>query len=482
MIKQICAFQLFRARKTVICFSLLAIFWQCHAAAPGAIGEAEAPIAVQQRKMGIEIETSSIKINNPNDDKVGFTFQHPVDRPVIILEEDTLDGTFRGSDKLGGFDRNLECKTVGGFEREELTEVAKDMHSLLGRIYSSCRGKNFTVNIEWLQRLYSRYTIASRSTHPFVVIAKPVRRRLEPPPSGAAAADEPKIDGVPGAAILVTAPTDDSIIRPQVTYQLPLEEIPGLFLRLQELGHKGIQDFLAALSPSDEGPAYQDIGRLREVLKEKDAGFFDNMERQQDITRFFRATVFPIFTGTMTDKVRGFNLLFLYYWFELFNNKAWIDSKHEPGVKQFLGIMSRLPFSQLYDSLDDAEKGELNGILRPLVGEHGAKFRLRSYEDYDENAVQPTLTVQEWYQSIIDTATHGQTVEERQVDKLSPPPDLDPAFDSMGALDRERDAQGLALIEVRGYANLPLMDRPMSITDLPVFIARESNWFFEEAR
>ena len=51
-----------------------------------------------QKLMGIEIETSCIKIDFPTSSKIGFYFRRPSDGKCIRrLEEDTLDPTFSAS-------------------------------------------------------------------------------------------------------------------------------------------------------------------------------------------------------------------------------------------------------------------------------------------------------------------------------------------------------------------------------------------------
>ena len=143
--------QLLRISKTVIFFALSSIFWQCYGAASasseGASGTVERPAAIP-RTMGVEIETSSIKINNSAADKVGFTLSHPLHLPRIILEEDTLDGTFSGTQGLEDFSQNIECKTVGGFEREDLLIAARHIQLLLENLYTSGRGAPATFKSE----------------------------------------------------------------------------------------------------------------------------------------------------------------------------------------------------------------------------------------------------------------------------------------------------------------------------------------------
>ena len=83
---------------------------------------------VSAKKMGIEIETSAIKIDSGGDHKIGFTIQTPAGKNWIILEEDTSDSTFEGAADLERFDKNLECKTVNGLYKEDMLAASFLIH------------------------------------------------------------------------------------------------------------------------------------------------------------------------------------------------------------------------------------------------------------------------------------------------------------------------------------------------------------------
>ena len=399
------------------------------------------------RRMGVEIETSSIKIGATDDDKVGFTISNRDGRPYLVLEEDTLDSTFRTSPSLSLQSQNLECRTVGGLIKPHLLVGTHHIQALLQNLYVVGVDATFHVTPEWLNDiLKDEFVITSHSAlHHFVIKTK------EGP----------------------------SIIRPQLTYQLPLEEMERAFTRLQRLNHKGVMNFLNILDP-DSHLSIIDISAFRSKLKaDVNEAVLLNMLRQQEIKRFFKENISPLFHSIEDRKLKGFCLLFFYYWFELFNNKEGIN-ENEPGVKQFLGVMSRLPFSQLYESLIvDGGQAKLNDILRPLIDATGDQYRLRAYVDYDEHPYSLGLTIREWYLSIVDDG-HRQEAKGRMVDRLSPPHGLPADFESMGALDITSDAQGLSLIEVRGYASLTFEERYLTIMGIRGFVQREADWFFDQ--
>jgi len=89
-----------------------------------------------QRLMGIEIETSCIKIDSPTSSKIGFYFKSPSDGKCIwVLEEDTLDPTFSASAELARFDQNVEIKTHDGFTFAAINDVMGDMEDVINLLY-----------------------------------------------------------------------------------------------------------------------------------------------------------------------------------------------------------------------------------------------------------------------------------------------------------------------------------------------------------
>jgi hypothetical protein len=171
------------------------------------------------------------------------------------------------------------------------------------------------------------------------------------------------------------------------------------------------------------------------------------------------------------QNVKGFSYLFLYYWFEIFNNKTNSEQNSEPGPKKSLAVLSRIPMSQLFESLTLAEQDLFTTTFSPLIFSRGHEFRIGEYRDYKGGIIQSTLTLREWHESIVDESKR-LLVNERLVDKLSPPPGLENTGYSMGYYDREKHASGYPLLEVRGYASLEY-----KISDLSEFVTTEARWF-----
>lgn len=407
-------------------------------------------VPLPQKLMGIEIETSTLKLASPTTSKIGFYFRIPSDgRCIWILEEDTLDPTFSESADLAEFDQNVEIKTHGGFTFEAINEVAADLEMMIALLYERALPAPFEANPQLLEEMQNhKYTVTPKQhpQTPFLIKSK---------------------------EILLA---DQRAIKPQITYQLPLQEIPRIFERLRGFEHQGITYLMRDLSDAPftitnsqiiaeklKGTHLQRI--TAKLLQNKDAG--------EPVRRYFHDVIAPQFAVMPEGRVKGFTLLFLHYWYELFNNKKTIGS--EPGLKQYLGIMSRIPLSQLYDSLDEQEKIAFQEFMEPHVN-FGHQCTLRAYLDEDEEAVKIPFILTHWFSSIIDNQ-YRQNINSRNVDLLSPPPSL-PGH-SMGILDINSHANTVALLEVRGYGELRYGGMNLTIYRIRELVDGESKWFFE---
>lgn len=402
-----------------------------------------------QKLMGIEIETSCIKIDSPTSSKIGFYFKSPSDGKCIwVLEEDTLDPTFSASAELARFDQNVEMKTHDGFTFAAINDVMGDMEDVINLLYERAFHTPFEASAHDLEEIQNhKYRVTSkwRTQTQFLIKSKEL-------------------------------PSNKRIIKPQITYQLPLQDIPRVFERLQKLEHSGILYLLRDLS---DAPFFvTDSQTIRTKLKgSRLQGLFTKLIQNKDtgepVRQYFHANIAPHFAQIPENRVKGFITLFLHYWYELFNNKQAIGI--EPGLKQYLGIMSRIPFSQLYDGLEEHEKVAFQEFMAPHLS-FGCQCNLRSYLNNDEIMVDGTITLTQWYESIVHES-HRQTVGLRRVDLLSPPPSL--IGHSMGILDINSHANGFALIEVRGYSELKYGRENLTIHRIREFGVGESVWFFD---
>ena len=198
----------------------------------------------------------------------------------------------------------------------------------------------------------------------------------------------------------------------------------------------------------------------------------------------------------MSKKVIGLSYLFLFYWESLFHNGI-RDISEEPGPKSSLAIMSRIPFSEMYDHcLNEHEKEQFIKLFDDVINKNGKKFLLIDYVQ-DTDVERDNINLLEWYNSIINrnenTSSSNSkkkltkkdkkarsarkpsrsTIGTRYVDLLSPPPQLNGGY-GMGAyaIDPTYPA---AIVEVRGYPKV----FDANIENVYNLLTGEANWFFE---
>lgn len=407
-----------------------------------------------QRQMGIEIETSTIKLKSPSNYKLGFRFSNMSNGELIwILEEDTPDTTFEKSVEFEEFDQNIEMKThpSKGFHLAEIHNILGDMEATINWLYHNALTSPIGVSPPTLESLlplkYGILPLRPEQTQ-FLIKSNPL-------------------------------PPEERIIKPQFTYQLPLEEISRVFMRLRDYKHLSIYFFMQDLSGIPHGIASsEDI--LAKIPKGPLKGLFRGMTRNKDIgealRRYFQENIAPDFARLPENKAKGLITLFLYYWYELFNNKR--SKAPEAGLKSHLGVMSRIPLSQLYANLNEHEKEIFQSFIRPHMVSVGSMYRLRPYFYFDINDESKEsdgpISVADWFESIVDEHHHATGTR----DLLSPPPQMTEY--SMGSLDISAIASGTALIEVRGYSNLKYKEKNLTIDRITEFGIDESEWFFGE--
>ncbi|MBY0462141.1 MAG: hypothetical protein K2Q34_03050 [Alphaproteobacteria bacterium] len=439
--------------------------------------------------MGIEIETSAIKTDSW-DGK--FTILKG-GIPFWELKGDTTDVSLSGTPHAD-HNKNVECSTLGGLGYGEINEAAAGMQRVLHAIYERSRAAPSPFTEDAFKAL-----LPDGYDCGLVAFAK-----SPPPPELSYAAKGP------GA--------EDRTIRPQITFQLPLKDMVYPFERLYMLGHEDIKNFLddLGMSPVSEGPpsavavssatggeetegkhdegaasaavdptgvdfstldpeAASHLLVLRDMYRRK---ALVNTKKGNEIRDYFKTAINPDFSTIPEGDGKGLILLFLYYWYQLFNKKA--PMAGEPGLKTYLGVMSRVPLSQLYDKLKSDQKVIFSGFVERHLA-FAASSQLRPYKDYKRNLVRTGISVQAWYLSITGEGPRQPVPFKegsvRQVDLLSPPPNL-PQHYSMGLLDIDCNAKGLALVEARGYGKLQYGGSQITIDNIIGFVNHESRLFF----
>jgi len=283
-----------------------------------------------QLKMGIEIETPKLKLQLGKQERMGLTVSRK-GRDIWRIEDDTLDKTATSTGAMPVNDRNLECKTIGGFSVDEqalLMRITKDIENILN--FNDMFDKDDLIKIT--PKLISYFINKGKSIDDQLQVT---------------------FDEHDKTWLTVKVSDKDPIIRPQITYQVSLNLIPQIFDHFKGI-HDDIRDFLSCLNPTlvlkspdkpmkttvPSGNAYQKA-MIRFLVNEK---FKDNkIIKNLDEHPF----------------LKGFTYIFLFYWHQLFNNNEMFTTS-EPGLKQYLALMSRVPFSSLFESLTPEEKRIFN--------------------------------------------------------------------------------------------------------------------------
>ncbi|MBW8310337.1 MAG: hypothetical protein K0M45_12015 [Candidatus Paracaedibacteraceae bacterium] len=369
-----------------------------------------------ERRIGIELETSAIK-GVQQTKMPGFTIKTPTS--TWIIELDTADFS---NEEIAL--NNLEIKTIGGYTKEEFLNMVPVMVETIKYFYKIVQHKDNVYNLN-RTRVEKMLKEIGLDNFTLTIIGNRKNR----------------------FKILRNAVNNHKIMEPQISYQVPLSEVPHIFERLARLGEKNSITFCQSLN--DDPMTFRKVTieqlnafeakELEKNNREQDKGIRDKLNHDTkvlknrikilQIYRIFNQEIYPTLKS-LSPQVIGFSYLFLYYWASIFNNNEYASCE-EPGPKPYLTILSRLPFSDLYRyGLNETEKDEFNKIFDKIISAIGKDYKIRKYIYYDERQGRNRIstcehTLEEWYLSILDEST--------KCDLLSPPPHMTKRY-SMGIL------------------------------------------------
>ncbi len=489
-------------------------------------------IAAQQFLIGIEIESGICKVTVGTRERTGFIINDPGCNISWCLADDTFDPHFKGDFQKNEFKANLECSSIGGYKKDSILVLAKDIQKILLHLRQQAQaehktieltpdiirsilsegGRNIRITSNRINQLSSTQVIPEQKTqlessisrlkeeiekgtfsHQEVLKKQKTLATLQSQLSKREKSHSSTAASSGDTLRIVTLmdPPGGYEIRPQITYQVPLKFIPALFKRFEK--NEGIKNFLISLE-------------LPTAQKESETQISDQSQKILDLLDIFKQHRNEI--SKMNANLKGFLYLFLYYWKTLFNNKKTIEG-NEPGLKNHLFLMSRIPFSQLFDSLQPKEKESFKQFVSPIIPHllDDNPWILRSFlTDYpnekDSKTISPldqnALNIKEWYISIVEEdqrqVVHSLNAQAKKTDKLSPHGELMTEFqktgkgdeteliESMGGVDLPHDASGLALIEMRGYVKPSSVvegsHKSRNCEDVYNFVKKEAEWFF----
>ncbi|CAO5676351.1 MAG: hypothetical protein HEEMFOPI_02015 [Holosporales bacterium] len=415
----------------------LIFFFSCHLIASSLVDA--------KKLMGIEVETSSIKTNSWDK---RLLIRKKTEN-FLLLEGDTTDTVLEHTHEKT-FNKNIECRSIYGLGKEEIIDAVKQIKVLLKGIHGISLDQPAHITLDAFQTFFlPRIFYTSWITND----------------------DESTLS-------FISSNAQDVELRPQITLQVELNEIQRVFERLSELGSLSVKFFIEDLSLNTPLPINESNEKIRLL--------FPKLVRNRDISlslrNYFREKISTDFKKLQPDGVKGIILLFLHYWYELFNNKEPIG--REPGLKQHLRVMSRIPLSDLYDSLNSEEQRAFCDFVESHLPLDDV-FKIRDYEDFNGIRVSSKITIKDWYESIKNKKKRklvsqidkdGKKIE-REVDILSPPGGLPESY-SMGYFKINEIPKHFALLECRGYSGLRYKGSKVQLENIEEFVSDETMWFF----
>lgn len=409
--------------------------------------------------MGFEVESSVIKIRPGKGDITYMMNVFESSEDLWAFTSDTLDNSLPSA-KLAWM--NTEYKTIGGLSYNQINTSLEAMNNIWEELLQLCKDIN------------SEYSITEKSFKTPIVW---------------------KNDGHKTASVWKPCETqeqNDRLAYPQISYSLPLELLPVIFHRLKDLApsvstYEDASDLMRFstiwIPPLNDTFSKYNDDQLLEYKKTPSISIVKMSRINTEINRRMQGKLLSLFKSsfatTLPSAASGLAYLFFFYTYQLFSENMYIKEV-EPGPKPVLSVMSRVPFSVMYNSLSIREQQR----FRQLIELNLSSFfnnKLRKYKttkideknNYIEIAESERITLGQWYQSII-AAPLGM------VDLLSPPPGCDECKPSygMGAYKGTTIPNQFALVEARGYSRILYNGNKITIDNVKEFIQNEANWFF----
>lgn len=430
--------------------------------------------------MGVEAETSVFKVRprEGNETYKMTIFKSPDSVPFLwAFTSDTTDETIRNSSSQPRW-MNTECKTLGGLSPQQMLGTVEQINNLWKKLSTLCPEDGTAVEIKesnlksaLLPIVWSKIEVEYDS----VLISRPNKRDYQ-------------IAG---------------LVYPQLTYGMPLESVEHLFTHMHER-LRGTRHSLETLWDIETPQAPNDLPSPKVEKAVQDP--VSATPRKVDVAaltlqRFMKKSRDPKPPLQAKAKVRastyevrklpsshakGLSLLFAYYVYCLFSENIPCDTD-EPGPKPELGIMSRVSFSEMYDSLDDPNKAQFRMIIENYFKDmfQNKVVPYITVETEEQLAEYKRITLEVWYQSIIDQGKRQlvktQGGAQKSKDLLYPPPACNTPDNpyGMGAFPLQQDSH--TLVEVRAYASRDLTRQNIITLDNFVpFMQGEIKWFFAE--
>lgn len=383
-------------------------------------------ITKNKKTIGFEIETSYIKIFTKSENHIGFFIKNN-NFPIWEIEDDTQDDYIEKENYY-----NLEIKTLGGLYKKDICiEMINKTTDFLSKIYLYNGNNNF--NEENLLKNFFNgkedfISFYGDTDHNFFVKNKKYN-------------------------------LNSYSIKPQITYKLPLKNIPDLFEHLQDLSVSQTAELLLSI-----------LKNKKELIPSPNSDLIK--KHQIDILNYLLKTgsIQLIGNEKISPSVKGLCFLFIDYWLKLFVGD--FEVKTDLELKSSLSVMSRISFKNMYNSLEQKEKYDFIEIFQGVIDFLPEKLNknIVKYSAF-KKIYSNVMDIKKWFDSIIyDDKEY--IINKSYTDFLSPPIHLDSSY-SMGKYSI--NDKNFALVEVRCY-------NPVNIDQLSNFLKLESEWFFEKMK
>lgn len=421
--------------------------------------------ASEKFEMGIEVETHGIKIQHPNEDEILVILQSSDGK--WQLTSDTHDERI---DKTNWV--NLECRTVGGLNAEELRKYTLLTYKFMNEIKCTC--DSFT-NGQWELDAIKAYNIWQGTVQwmlPFKTIVFATKKWDEK-------TEHHKVL--------------DFNLRPQLSFSFPLKHMRKVFLQI--LGQKQNKEYVMPDCLDTETKQEKEEWKNKSLLEIESANIIFGKKMLCHKTRmhnlYVQTDVIQYLMGLEAFlPEHGLFLLFCTHAYDIFFHNLKHEAFKETGPKGFMKVISRLPFSTMFNQLNESGQTAFSDMFQKHFSAH-LSLKVKPYRRDDPAAcyekqsktktrefVDDTerFTLEKWFDSIIKPINREGEIFR---DLMSPPPYVSKHY-SMGGLQPPDINHLHAVVEARGYSQMISSETKKILDKFVTLVLSEAGIFFEE--
>lgn len=306
----------------------------------------------KQPKMGLEFETGIFQIDARGTEEKKFfvlNYKHNQDRKKdfkLIIEGDTIE--FSPDKKKAN--HNLEIKTIGGLGKEEIIKANAEINYLFHNFNEKLDEKEKKQTIKELNGTVGKQ-----------IIKELIEQRIKGQTKNSKEENEESIKEYSirihqvNPPFKLNEPDKNRNFQSQVTYQTNLKNLEKIHLyeatdeRTKFIKSRGNQGISQSVN-------------LKAFFRKFFLYFLNQKNQEETDLKPFIESHKELVTNcselkNKTDNLRVFSIYFMHYFLKNFNSTDRTELSNEPGLKSNVSILSRIPFSKLYDDyLTNEEK------------------------------------------------------------------------------------------------------------------------------